>query len=272
MEINENTSIDSLIKKTKINLLDETLTYNDSNFYLNYDKRQYLRFVCISDTHTHTENLKQNIPDGDVFIHCGDFSYSGQPREIEKFKTFLNSLPHTKKVVIAGNHDITFDKERYEGLKKKFNLKPALDEIDKLKIFEKDVVYLENSSIDLFGYKIYGSPYCNRYYTWAFMKNDENLAEIWEQVPNDTDIFLTHGPPMYIGDLTVENVYAGSSTLYREIRDRIKPKLHIFGHIHEGYGCYTDEKIPGTIFINCALLDSEYNLVNSPIVFDLPKK
>jgi Icc-related predicted phosphoesterase len=271
MEKDKNNSEEGEIKKTEIKLLEDVLTYNDSNFYLSFEKRKYIRCVCISDTHTQTDNLKQNIPDGDIFMHCGDFSYSGQPREIEKFKNFLNSLPHTKKVIIAGNHDITFDKERYETLKMKFKLKLPLDELDKIKKFEEDIVYLENSCVELYGYNIYGSPYCNKYFTWAFMKSDENLNEIWSQIPDNTDILLTHGPPMYIGDLTDENNNVGSLTLYKQIRDRIKPKFHIYGHIHEGFGCYIDEKILGTIFVNCSLLDSEYNLVNCPIVFDLPK-
>ncbi len=186
------------IIKSEIKLIDTKLTFKDPAFYSN--KRNYIRIVCISDTHTHTDDLINIIPDGDVFIHAGDFSYSGQPREIEKFKSFLKSLPHPKKVFIAGNHDITFDKERYEGLKMRFKLKLPLDQIDIFKWFDEsdNVIYLEDSSVELYGYKFYGSPYSLKYYNWAFMKSDDNLKVIWNKIPDETDILITHGPPLYI--------------------------------------------------------------------------
>jgi len=135
----------------------------------------------------------------------------------------------------------------------------------------KDVIYLEDSSVELYGYKFYGSPYSNKYRQWAFMKSDENLKEIWSKIPTETDILITHGPPKFIGDLTVDKVNSGSRTLLEEVKNRIKPLYHIFGHIHEGYGIYNCEDI-STYFINCSNLNEDYDCVNKPIVFELEKR
>jgi Icc-related predicted phosphoesterase len=230
----------------------------------------YIRFVCISDTHTSADEIK--IPEGDVLIFSGDFTYSGKLSEVEKFKSFLSSIPHKYKVMIAGNHDLSFDKVKYHNLRKHPKLKMVYPEsIEDFKnSFIKGVdglIYLENSSINLFGYNIYGSPYTPIYQNWAFMKPDRDLLEIWKDIPDNTDILITHGPPKFIGDFD-RDIYAGSLTLLQEIQNRIKPKYHIFGHIHEGYGVYSDGI---TTFINCAIMNVDYNPENSPLVFDLPK-
>ena len=72
----------------------------------------HIRFVCISDTHGRTQNL--HVPPGDVLLHAGDFSSSGRLREVEEFAEFIASQPHKHKIVIAGNHDLTFDTESYK--------------------------------------------------------------------------------------------------------------------------------------------------------------
>jgi Icc-related predicted phosphoesterase len=230
-----------------------------------------IRFVCISDTHTMADKIL--IPEGDVLIFSGDFSFSGQLSEVEKFKSFLCTLPHKYKVVIAGNHDLSFDKEKYHKFSKYHDTEEGFPEsIDDFKnSFIEGVdglFYLENSSVNLLGYKIYGSPYTPTYFNWAFMKSDDELLNIWKEIPDDTDIVITHGPPMYIGDLTAMNINAGSLTLLKELQNRIKPKYHIFGHIHEGYGVYSDGL---TTYINCSTMTLEYIPENFPIVFDLPK-
>lgn len=231
-----------------------------------------IRFVCISDTHNYANNLK--IPEGDILIFSGDFSYTGKPKEVENFKNFLSSLPHKYKVVIAGNHELTFDKEKYRKLRNNPNMKSLLPEkfeefITSFTEGVEGLYYLENSSINLYGYEIYGSPYTPMFFNMAFMKPDDKLGEIWEKIPENTDILITHGPPKYIGDLTNHNINAGSMTLLNEVQKRIRPKYHIFGHIHEGYGVYYDDI---TTYVNCAIMNVEYYPENLPIVFDLPNK
>ena len=70
-----------------------------------------IRIVCISDTHSLTSHLKRTIPDGDILIHAGDFTRCGHLQEVREFNTWLGTLPHKDKIVIAGNHELSFDQE-----------------------------------------------------------------------------------------------------------------------------------------------------------------
>ena len=63
----------------------------------------------MSDTHSLTSHIKQTIPDGDVFIHAGDFTRCGSLPEVRDFINWVNKLPHKHKILIAGNHELTFD-------------------------------------------------------------------------------------------------------------------------------------------------------------------
>ena len=69
------------------------------------------KIVCISDTHTHTSDF--SLPPGDILIHAGDFSKTGLPEEVATFNDFLSKQPFAYKIVIAGNHDLTFDNANY---------------------------------------------------------------------------------------------------------------------------------------------------------------
>jgi predicted phosphohydrolase len=98
-----------------------------------------VRFVCISDTHGKTDKLK--IPKADVLLHAGDFTMHGWPDEIAKFNRFLATLDIKHKVVIAGNHEHTFESD------------------GKTRDMLNNCVYLQESSVELFGIKIYGAPW-----------------------------------------------------------------------------------------------------------------
>ncbi len=64
-----------------------------------------MKIVAISDTHGMHRKFK--IPDGDLFIHAGDFTNVGELDQVKDFNDWLGELPHTHKVVIAGNHDLS---------------------------------------------------------------------------------------------------------------------------------------------------------------------
>lgn len=68
------------------------------------------RVVCMSDTHSLTPYIKFDIPDGDIFIHAGDFTKCGQLQEVVEFNNWIGALPHKHKIVIAGNHELSFDR------------------------------------------------------------------------------------------------------------------------------------------------------------------
>jgi hypothetical protein len=148
--------------------------------------------VHISDTHGHHDSI--HLPQGDVLIHSGGFSSRcGNRKEIENFTAWLKTLSYQFIIIIAGNHEWTFElaKEKYfKGRLAKFkdehfgigydqgdshrDIKEILTMAD-----PKKIIYLENSSVELFGYKIFGSPYCKIWASQAFSLKDEKLADIW---------------------------------------------------------------------------------------------
>ena len=231
-----------------------------------------IKFVCISDTHTKTHNLT-NL-EGDVLIHAGDFSSTGHPEEVKNFNSFLGKLNIKHKIVIAGNHDLSFDTLNYESrLKKKFHRYHKNSEhwkSEEIKQGLTNAIYLEDSSIEIFGYKIYGSPWTPFFFDWGFNSDrGKIIRSIWDKIPLDTDILITHGPPHKILDKVEDGSDVGCEELRDVVLNVVKPKYHIFGHIHEGYGIKEEG---GVTFINASTCTSRYSPSNKPIIFELPLK
>mmetsp|Transcript_29808 Transcript_29808/g.83285 ORF Transcript_29808/g.83285 Transcript_29808/m.83285 type:complete len:303 (+) Transcript_29808:45-953(+) len=238
----------------------------------------YIRVVCISDTHSKHTTIKK-IPEGDILIHAGDFSNTGYEKELDEFGKFFAGLPHKHKVIIAGNHDLSLDVEDYVKVhRKRFHRnRPEFDAQACRDRFTSNPGYhfLENDSTVIEGLKIHGSPQSPWFCDWAFgPERGPDIQKYWDRIPDDTDILVTHGPPLGYGDLCYpNNNRAGCYNLLRRV-ERVKPKYHIFGHIHEGYGAYTnakDDTDPGTIFINASTATYNYRMTNPPIVFDMKK-
>ncbi|CAD8056371.1 unnamed protein product [Paramecium sonneborni] len=225
------------------------------------EKKNELKFVCLSDTHNqHPEFLEK----GDVLIHCGDFTNRGEYWEIEQFNQWLDKQKQFKyKIIIAGNHDISFDK----NCQKYIYCQKAEDQINILKTKE-NCYYLENSSVEIEGIKIWGSPYSLVYYNGSFQTTPVESKQLWDQIKEKYDIIITHGPPYSQQDFSQSEVQvnAGDKNLFKKIIE-IKPQYHIFGHIHEGYGI---SNCQGITFINCSYLkiNSRYN---KPISFNMSK-
>ncbi len=200
-----------------------------------------MKYVAISDTHG--QHQRFDIPSGDVFIHAGDFSNHGSESEIIGFMQWVEQLPHAHKILVAGNHDIGFEREAilYESLV------PA------------GVIYLKDQSLQLGETEIYGSPWTPRFYDWAFMKpRGAALRAVWQLIPSTTDLLITHGPPLHIADLTSDGDAAGCADLLDEVENRIKPRWHLFGHIHE---CGSQEYNNGvTRFANLAMSIKVFDL------------
>lgn len=169
--------------------------------------------VCISDTH----NTQPPVPHGDLLIHAGDLTQSGSPEEIQVVLTWLQSLSHPHKIVIAGNHDISLDSD------------------DSSKFQWGDVKYLQDSgtSINFSNGRclnVFGSPWTPTPGTWAFQHS--RTKDVWTgRIPDDTDILVTHMPPRFHLDIAG----FGDDNLLKELW-RTRPKLHVFGHIHGGWG------------------------------------
>lgn len=249
-----------------------------------------LRVVCMSDTHSLTPYIKFDVPAGDIFIHAGDFTKCGSLHEVIEFNNWIGNLPHKHKIVIAGNHELSFDptfthpfSAHAGGDRHKHTGTSILDNIPTLGMPKETLVkaiqttnirdyltnciYLEDSEIVLYGIKIYGTPWQPEFCKWAFnVPRGEPCLLKWEMIPSDTDILVTHTPPIGHGDLCCNGVRAGCVELLTTVQNRVKPKYHVFGHIHEGYGISSDGKI---IYINASTCDLNYLPSNPPIVFDI---
>lgn len=206
-----------------------------------------MKIVCISDTHGMHNRIE--IPDGEMLIHAGDITGDGSKEETRDFIQWFASLPHKYKVFVSGNHDRSLEKRGINYFQ-----------------LPDDVQYLENSSVNLGGLKIWGSPYVPLFGRWSFMKEDLDLYEFWHQIPEDTDILVTHGPAWGINDKAYPTqAHLGSKTLAEKLTIRC-PQLHLHGHIHGGYGI---TEANGIIHVNAAQLDEAYKPSNKPIVIDI---
>ncbi|KAI6656489.1 Metallophosphoesterase domain-containing protein 1 [Oopsacas minuta] len=223
------------------------------------------RFVCISDTHGKTDTL--DIPSGDVLIHAGDFTQRGLPQEVTKFNEFLGRLPHKYKIVIAGNHDISFETDKYSHLLWSTFSHPKKYNSSEIKQSLRNCIYLEDCGVEVLGFKIFGSPWQPEFQNWGFnLIRGGAILKKWDQIPEDIDVLVTHGPPVGQGDLTKGGIRSGCVELLKTVRERVKPRYHIFGHIHEAYGVTTDGY---TTYINASTCNLHYKPLNPPVVFDI---
>lgn len=211
------------------------------------------RFVAISDTHGFYHRI--DVPDGDILIHAGDITGQGTYEDLEDFNEWLGSLPHKHKIIVAGNHDWCFewDKERCRKIL-------------------TNAIYLQDEAIEIEGFKIYGSPWQPEFFQWAFnLKRGAELREKWDLIPNDVDVLVTHGPPWGILDEVANSQMlrnVGCQDLGDAV-DRVKPKVHVFGHIHEGYGTQQE---PETLFVNASINTARYRPIQPAVEFALPRE
>jgi len=216
---------------------------------------------CISDLH----GALPELPGGDLLIIAGDLTASDMEHQYNKFEKWLDGQDYRKKIFIAGNHDgIIY--ESYQGLKQiPFPLHHKTKQYD----------YLCDSGIDWMGLKIWGSPWTPKFCGFQFMlERGDPLKAKWDLIPDDTDILITHGPPYGIRDCVkirkhVQNM--GCVDLLKAINPK-RLKLHVFGHIHEGYGMWDLRNKEGhedspfsTIFVNACHMNQKYEPVNPPI-------
>ncbi|KAH7492255.1 Metallophosphoesterase domain-containing protein 1 [Phytophthora ramorum] len=230
-----------------------------------------LRVVCISDTHAKHRNLR-NVPEGDVLLHCGDFTNRGTHNEVRDFNNWLGALPHKHKVVIAGNHDVCMDAVEYDQHWDKAFRHTEYNDPSASRALLTNCTYLENRSVVIDGVKIYGSPMTppipGRAGAFNVARGFADLQH-WSKVPADVDVLVTHGPPHGILDATFTGLHVGSEALLKETMSRIRPRFHVFGHIHEAYGT---SRVGKTVFVNAASNTLLAKPRHAPVVFDIPIK
>jgi Icc-related predicted phosphoesterase len=198
---------------------------------------------CIADLHGHYPKLDG----GDLLIICGDLTARDMKEQHMLFLSWLLQQEYRKIIWIAGNHDKFMKGTKYIPIK------------------DTGLEYLCDSGTEFEGLKIWGSPWTPPFVgqnpdCMAFTFPRCNMYQKWDLIPEDTDILITHGPPYGFFDETVREERVGCMDLRNQVMGRIKPKLHCFGHIHEGGGSIIDTGI--TKFVNCSYVNEYYEPVN----------
>jgi Icc-related predicted phosphoesterase len=196
-----------------------------------------MKLVCLSDTHLKHRTV--DVPGGDILIFAGDICRKGKDlNAILDFNDWLGELPHRYKIVVAGNHDYLLEKEP-----------------EKVQQWLKNAIYLNDTGIELEGLKIWGSPITPWFLGMAFNRmRGRQIREHWLKIPSGTDVLITHGPPKGILDRTFLGIQAGCKDLWQSVLE-VKPKVHIFGHIHERFGHTEQENIR---FYNVSIMNAKW--------------
>ena len=222
-----------------------------------------MKIWFLSDTHCEHQGLE--VPEADAVMHCGDESMHGNAwmnePEARRFFEWYSALEIPTKIFVPGNHSTAIEQTLIRGSD------------------YPEVTFLIHESMQWNGLKIFGSPYTPKFFDWAYMKARSELDMVWQAIPDDIDILITHGPPKGIMDMTAdmrtgEPVHVGSKSLMRHVEDRIKPRIHAFGHIHDERGISNFGTITcgDTQFINCACCDLRGRLVHNGFVVEMSPK
>lgn len=198
-----------------------------------------MRLVVISDTHG-LHNRIEELPDGDVLVHAGDFMNSGYDvQEILSFNRWLGDRPFKHRVVCAGNHDRYFEAAPQQA-----------------RALLTNAIYLKNSGTTIDNVTFWGSPYTPEFLNWAFMyPRGSSARRYWDLIPDNLDVLITHAPPLGILDqIAPDEAHLGCEELFDAI-ERKRPSIHLFGHIHGGAGTFENEH---TRFVNAAYLNERY--------------
>ena len=220
-----------------------------------------MKLVLISDTHCQLDKI--TIPDGDILVHTGDLTYRGNLQETSKelFELSKHRARFKNIVLIEGNHDWLGERN------------PTI--MDQM-CADNGITLLRDSGITIDGIRFYGSPHQPEFCNWAFnLPRGQALKEKWDLIPADTQVLLTHGPPMGILD-NVERFngkkceyyieHVGCADLYKKVMEMKELKLHVFGHIHGSYGKH---KVVDTLFVNASNCTEQYKPTNAPIIVEI---
>lgn len=225
-----------------------------------------MRICAISDLHGDLIDIEPC----DLVLICGDSVplniQSSSKRTLKwystKFKSWAESLPCEKVLFIAGNHELGFRGHQiiYEKL---FNP-------------ENKVTYLCNTEYihkhkDK-EYRIFGTPYCKKFGDWAFMYSSSVLWDLYDKIPENLDILISHDQPFEYGDVLLQEdcpwadgTHIGNKVLLGAIQ-RKQPVLQFNGHLHS---CSKDPiKIGNTTHYNVSVKDEKYQLVYNPLYID----
>lgn len=205
------------------------------------------RIVCVSDNHSNFPKL----PGGEILVHAGDLTGQGSLDQVQRGLEWLSHQSHDVKILVPGNHDWLFERD------------PATA---RRMCEDYGIILLVDEHYRTHGLNFYGSPWQPEFCQWAFnLKRGAALADKWAGIPFDTDVLITHGPPMGVLDENYHGYNVGCEDLMRTVM-QVKPKLHVFGHIH---GCHGVRGLHETLFVNASLCSESYQCHHPPQVIHL---
>ncbi len=211
-----------------------------------------MKILALSDTHSrHNDIYLSSYTNIDLIVFAGDWTGSvrGEKENTKDFLRWFSNLSSTYKILIAGNHELKVEDDP-EYLLEALTPYP-------------NIIYLQDTSIVIEGIKFHGSPYANNFYDWAFMTEENELSKIWDKIPENTQVLITHGPAYgHLDTVVRNNTSVGSKTLTNRKKHLTDLKLHICGHIHEASGIL---EVDNHTVINASQLNEHYKLVNKPI-------
>lgn len=212
-----------------------------------------VRVCMLSDTHN--KHGQVQVPECDLLIHAGDSTSLGSPGEVEAFLEWFDAQPATHKAYIYGNHEVGVGRD------------PAVRK--RLAQQFPNLHYLEDSAVTLAGLKVYGSPYSAAFgYGWAFqVQRGPEARDHWAQIPDDTDILVTHGPALGFGDVvSFTGDRVGDLDLLERVT-QVKPKVFCSGHLHQ----QPQQVIVAgpTTYVNASIVDDRYIVTNNPVVLEV---
>ena len=214
------------------------------------------KIICVSDSHGCTQEIINGkkvdlqIPDGDVLIHAGDFSAQGTFDDVLYLNSFLGKLPHKRKYILAGNHDLAVEKD--------FNASQAL---------LTNAILLTHHAFRIGDIPCFATSYQPFYKGWAFnIKDDSERKRLFDQIPKDTVLLVSHAPPFGYLDKGFQDPHVGDRALLARIKELKHLRYVISGHLHSSYNCIEEN---GITYINCSLLDDRYQLKNKPIILEI---
>jgi len=203
--------------------------------------------LCIvSDTHRKHRQL--DIPECDVLLHCGDFcSFQREDlATLDDVDAWFAEAPARHIVCIGGNHDFALQSREFRFAHAQF---------------------LEDRLVEIAGLSIYGSPWCPDLSGFAYYATADELMDRWRGIPSGVDVLMTHTPPHGVLDLpTGGAIHLGCPRLRDEL-NRIRPRLHVFGHVHASHGESTSE---GTHSVNAAVVGGrDFEVRHAPTMISL---
>lgn len=214
-----------------------------------------MKIVAISDTHSYHRRVQ--IPDGDILIHAGDITWRGELEIFADFTNWLKELPHANKLVICGNHELGISSSSKRGIV--------------LRMFQDaGITYLENSGITIDGVNFYGSPATPAFMDWEWnYRRGHEIGAIWDLIPENTNVLITHGPPYGILDSVQDHTRGpqGCEMLREKVEQLPNLKIHAFGHLHMMGG--QTMKLGNTTFANVAICDDAYNTTRLATVLEI---